>query len=257
MCHPWRMSIDELAALIADARSVVAFTGAGISTESGIPDFRGPQGIWTTVDPNEFTIQKYVADPDHRKRVWAMRMEHADQAYQPNDGHRALAALEQLGRLDCVITQNIDGLHQDAGSSTVLELHGNARETKCLGCGTRTPNQAVFERIRAGEDDPHCPDCGGLLKSATISFGEAMPMDVVESAYRYAEAADVCIVVGSSLVVYPAADIPAQTRRAGGALAIINNQPTPLDHDARIRITEPAGETLTRTVEAVRVAVGA
>src|ERR1041384_166177 len=160
--------VASLARLIADARRVVAFTGAGISTQSGIPDFRGPQGLWTKVDPRDFTLSTYVRDAEVRKRIWRTRLERSSIDYQPNDGHRALVDMERMGILDCVITQNVDGLHQKAGSSTVFELHGSPATVWCLSCTRRWPSQHALERLNAGEDDPHCLDCGGILKSGTI-----------------------------------------------------------------------------------------
>jgi len=244
--------IKRLAEALAGARRAVAFTGAGISTESGIPDFRGPQGLWTKIDPKEFTIQNYVSNPEHRRRVWQMRLERVDVRHEPNAGHRAIAALEELGIIDCVITQNIDGLHQEAGSSTVLELHGNTREVMCLSCDKHQPFGTVVERLRAGEADPACTDCGGMLKSATVSFGQAMPADIVDEAFARAQAGDVCLVVGSSLVVYPAAGIPLAAARAGARLAIVNAEPTPFDEIADPVINAGAGEVLSRTVDVVQ-----
>lgn len=245
----WPMATaEELAHLIADARTVVAFTGAGISTESGIPDFRGPQGIWTKIDPNEFTIDNYVRNPDHRRRVWKMRIERSTQTYEPNAAHRALVDLERMGILSCVITQNIDGLHQQAGSGRVLELHGSWRTVKCLSCERVEPAEIAYERVAAGEEDPHCLACGGLLKSGTVSFGESLPEDVVEEAFMRAESCDLLLAVGSSLVVYPAAGIPIAAVRAGARLAIVNAEPTPLDDIASLTVRGAAGTVLFDTV---------
>ena len=249
---PRTMTVEHLAELMADARTIVAFTGAGISTESGIPDFRGPQGVWTKLDPNEFTIDNWVNNPEHRKRVWAMRRESAAQTYAPNAAHRALVELETLGLLDCVVTQNIDGLHQEAGSSTVFELHGNTREVACLSCGDRMPNRIAFDRIEAGDEDPHCLRCGGLLKSATISFGQMLPTEVLEESFARAEACDLLLAIGSSLVVYPAAGIPVAAARAGARVAIVNAEPTPMDGIAEVVVPGRAGEVLSAAVELVR-----
>jgi NAD-dependent deacetylase len=251
------MEIRRLVDLLADAGTIVAFTGAGISTESGIPDFRGPQGLWTTIDPSEFTIENYVSNAEHRRRVWRMRMERASERYEPNAGHVALAALERMGKLGCVITQNIDGLHQAAGNTIVLELHGTTHWVKCLGCDARLPNEPVFARIRAGDEDPHCEDCGGLLKSATVSFGEMLPTDVIEEAFMRAENADAVLVVGSSLVVYPAAGIPLAAARAGARLAIVNAEPTPMDDIASIVLHGAAGEILTAAIDGLRFGMSA
>ena len=244
--------IEDLASLLASARRGIAFTGAGISTESGIPDFRGPNGVWKTLDPNEFTIQNYVSNPEHRARVWRMRIEQLGPKPEPNAGHRALVELERMGLIDSVVTQNIDGLHQLAGSSTVLELHGSMREVMCLSCARRWPMEDVTTRVRDGEEDPHCTECGGLLKSATVSFGQSLPTDVVEDAFRRAEECDTCLVVGSSLVVYPAAGIPIQAKRSGAVLAIVNAEETELDDIADVVVRGQAGEVLSATVEAAR-----
>jgi NAD-dependent deacetylase len=244
------VTVEALARSIADSSSVVAFTGAGISTESGIPDFRGPQGVWTKVDPSEFTIQNYIANREHRRRVWQMRLERSTQTYQPNDGHRALVDLERMGKLDCVITQNIDGLHQAAGSDRVLELHGSWLSVKCLSCDRRDPAEVAYQRVRAGEDDPHCLECGGLLKSATVSFGESLPAEVVDEAFMRASDCDLMIAIGSSLVVYPAAGIPMAAARAGARLVIINHEPTPMDEFAALVIRGGAGEVLRQAVDA-------
>jgi len=244
--------IEQLAALLASSTRAIAFTGAGISTESGIPDFRGPNGVWKTLDPNEFTIQNYVANPEHRARVWRMRIDQLGPRPEPNAGHRAIVELERMGIVDSVITQNIDGLHHIAGSSIVLELHGNMREAMCLSCERRWPMEVVVERVRAGEEDPHCTECGGLLKSATVSFGQSLPADVVDDAFRRAEVCDTCLVVGSSLVVYPAAGIPIQAKRAGAQLAIVNAEETELDDIADIVVRGQAGEVLSATVESAR-----
>jgi NAD-dependent deacetylase len=243
---------ERLAEALAAANRIVAFTGAGISTESGIPDFRGPQGLWTKIDPSEFTIQNYMANPEHRRRVWRMRIERGEQRFEPNAGHRAIADLERLSKLDCVVTQNVDGLHLDAGNTTVLELHGSPREVLCTSCRSRWPAEEIVQRVRAGDEDPSCEVCGGILKSATISFGEALPVGVLEESYRRAEACDLCLVVGSSLVVYPAADVPMHAVRAGARLAIVNNEPTPMDSHADPVVIGSAGEVLSRAVELIR-----
>jgi len=245
-----------LAEVLAAAKRAIAFTGAGISTESGIPDFRGPQGIWTKIDPADFTLENYLYNDEHRRRIWRFRLENKGARYEPNAGHRALADLERLGVLDCVVTQNIDGLHIEAGNTTVLELHGHGRSVRCLGCGDEHPSGEILERVRAGDDDPHCTRCGGLLKSATISFGEPLPAHVVDESFARAEACDVCLVVGSSLVVYPAAGIPLAAVRAGARLAIVNEEPTPLDGEAELVIRGRAGSILTDAIAAVREMLG-
>jgi NAD-dependent deacetylase len=246
------MSIEALAEILAASHAGIAFTGAGISTESGIPDFRGPNGIWKKVDPAEFTIDNYVNNAEHRARVWAQRAASHEAAHEPNDGHRALVELERLGIIDAVVTQNIDGLHAAAGSSVVLELHGTMREVACLSCGDRMAMGDVVARVRSGDVDPHCARCGGLLKSATVSFGQALPADVIEEAFKRAQACDLCLVVGSSLVVYPAAGVPIEAKRSGATLAIVNAEETDLDDLADVVVRGRAGEVLRAVVGRVR-----
>jgi NAD-dependent deacetylase len=251
------VSMDDgaraLGEMLAASTNAIAFTGAGISTESGIPDFRGPQGLWTKMDPSEFTIQNYLHSSEHRRKVWRMRTERAQVNYEPNAGHRALAELERAHILTAVVTQNVDGLHQQAGSRTVLELHGSPRIVRCMSCARTQPHEDVLARVRAGEEDPPCTDCGGILKSGTISFGESMPGDVVDDAFSRARSCDFCLVVGSSLVVYPAAGIPLEALHHGARLAIVNEEPTPLDDFATLTLGGKAGEILT---EASREALG-
>lgn len=246
----------RLAEALAGATRIVAFTGAGISTESGIPDFRGPQGIWTKVDPADFTIQNYLANPEHRKRVWRMRIENFLKAYEPNPAHHAIAELERMGLLDCVVTQNIDGLHQKAGNTRVLELHGHTREAKCMRCDRRWPTEEISARVEAGDEDPHCEHCEGIIKVCTVSFGEAMPQDVLAESFARAEACDLCLVVGSSLVVFPAADVPLAAARGGARLAIVNAEPTPMDRLADPVVAAQAGRVLPAAVAAVREVLG-
>ncbi|HVL33739.1 MAG TPA: Sir2 family NAD-dependent protein deacetylase [Actinomycetota bacterium] len=242
----------DLGEAIARARCIVAFTGAGISTESGIPDFRGPQGVWTKLSPSDFTLSKYVGDVEHRKRVWRMRLERASMRYEPNPAHRALVELERMSLLDCVVTQNVDGLHVAAGSTTVLELHGNPSIVRCLRCELTVPAPDVFARITAGEDDPACTACGGILKSGTILFEEALPDDVLDEAFYRARQCDLCLIVGSSLVVYPAAGVPLEAMRNGARLAIVNAEETPFDAYADVVVRGSAGDVLTAAVEGAR-----
>jgi NAD-dependent deacetylase len=249
--------IEQLARWIASSTRGVVFTGAGISTESGIPDFRGPDGFWKRNDVQKFTFQNYVADPEHRKARWQAAAKGSDfmrgkaGAAKPNAGHIAIARLEELGRIRGVVTQNVDGLHQDAGSKDVLELHGTSRKIGCLDCDEAWPSHVIIERVVAGEEDPRCTYCGGILKSKTISFGQSMPADVVDEAQRWALRTDVMLVVGSSLVVYPAAAIPPLAKQSGARLAIINNEETEQDSLADIVIRGDAGPTLTALVERV------
>ena len=252
---------SELADLLRASGRVVAFTGAGISTESGIPDFRSPGGVWTRYDPRNFTFDRYVDSADVRASSWAMRRELFAKAVEPNPAHRALARLETAGRVAGVITQNIDGLHQLAGSRTVVEVHGTAREVLCIGgapragtpdgCGFRAPYTWPFALIDAGEPDPHCPECGGLVKSATVSFGQTLLPGVIEDALALACSADLLLAIGSSLQVYPAADLPVAAVQAGASLAIVNDEPTPLDMLADVVVRGRAAEVLGSAVDRV------
>lgn len=249
-----------LAEALAAAHHVVVFTGAGISTESGIPDFRSPGGMWTRYDPRDFTFDRYVSDPAVRANAWAMRREFFTMEVAPNPAHKAVARLEEAGRCLGVITQNIDGLHQLAGSKMVVEIHGTAREVGCVGsgprfgsaegCGFRAAYTWAFDRIDAGDADPGCPQCGGVIKSTTISFGQRLDNEALFAAGDLVESADLLLTVGSSLQVYPAADLPASAARAGIPVAIVNDESTPLDDVADVVVRGRAGEVLPPAVEA-------
>jgi NAD-dependent deacetylase len=234
--------------LVARSRRVVALTGAGISTESGIPDFRGPQGVWTRNPKAEMLsdIRYYVADPEVRKLAWQERLSHAAWTAKPNAGHMALVELEKNGRLHTVVTQNIDGLHQRAGNSAeiVVEVHGTIHEVTCLNCGWRGPMQATLDRVRAGEEDPPCNGCGGILKSATISFGQALVPEVIDRALHAAEEADLVLAIGSSLSVYPVANAVPLAKSAGAGVIILNAQPTAMDQLADVALRGAIGELL-------------
>jgi len=236
--------LDQLAELLFERRSGVAFTGAGISTESGIPDYRGPNGIWKQIKPTMF--RDFISDPDIRLNHWKRRGEryHELAAKQPNDGHRALARLQRHGFLQEIITQNIDGLHQKAGSppESVIELHGSAHHVRCLSCG-RLFDAEPFDREFDGHE-PTCPVCGGMVKESTISFGQSLVADDLRRSLLVARGADVMLVVGSSLTVNPAAKVPREAVKAGAELAIINNQPTPLDDLASVVIRSQSGPSL-------------
>ena len=212
---------------------MVALTGAGISTDSGIPDFRGPQGVWTKnpVAEKMSNIHYYLADPEVRRASWQSRLSSPAWTAKPNPGHLALVDLEQRGKLHALITQNIDELHQVAGNSAerVIEVHGSMRRFICWGCGMRGPMQLVLERVRAGEPDPHCRDCGGILKSDTISFGQQLVPEVIDQAMQAAAEADLFIAVGTSLQVYPVAGTVEIARGAGARIIIVNAQATPFD----------------------------
>jgi NAD-dependent deacetylase len=230
-------------------------TGAGISTDSGIPDFRGPNGVWTKNPAAEklSTLSDYVADPDVRRRAWRSRREHPAWQAKPNDGHRALATLEHTGRLVAIVTQNIDGLHQKAGSAPdkVIEIHGTMHEVECLSCARRTRMSDELTRVLAGEEDPPCEVCGGILKSATISFGQALVPAVIRAAVTAAERCDVFLAIGTSLTVHPAAGLCDVAADAGAQLVIINAQPTPYDSVAAVVLREPISSVLPGLVSAV------
>ena len=242
------MSIEAVAGWIRDSRYVLALTGAGISTESGIPDFRGPNGVWTK-DPKAerlSTLSHYMSDPEVRVASWRQRLDHPVWTAAPNSGHQALVELERKGHLQALVTQNIDGLHLAAGSSTetTVEIHGTVREVVCMSCGERAPMERALARVRAGEADPPCRTCGGILKSATISFGQNLVPGDLARAQAAAEACDLCLAVGTSLGVYPAAGLPAIALERGAPLVIVNAQPTPFDSAASAVFREPIGEIL-------------
>lgn len=239
---------------LAGATAVTVLTGAGISTDSGIPDFRGPQGVWTR-DPAAqalSTIDAYLADPQVRRRAWQARLASPVWEARPNPGHHALAALERAGKLHALVTQNIDGLHQAAGSGPdrVIEIHGTVHQVKCLSCPDRTPTPQVLARVAAGEPDPPCRACGGILKSATISFGEALEPDVLRAADAASRRCDLFLAVGTSLSVFPAAWLCDYALAAGARLVIINADPTPYDPVAHAVLRDPIGEVLPRLVAA-------
>lgn len=247
--------VTEAAGLLAEARRVAVFTGAGVSTESGIPDFRSPGGIWSNYAPVRF--QEFVASEEARQRAWRFILslyEMIDRAV-PNPAHRAVAELEELGCLEAVITQNVDGLHQRAGVSAdrVVELHGNVRWVGCLECGHLYPRPEIERRVRAGDLAPRCGRCGGILKSATISFGQPMPVEALQRAEQAARSCDLLLSVGSSLVVYPAAGIPAVAKGMGARLLIVNQAATPLDGAADLLLRGRAGELLPRVIAQARV----
>ena len=236
--------IERAAELLSSARAGVALTGAGVSAESGIPTFRGEGGLWSQYDPVKVaSIDNFLNDPSAYWRV-ARERGPAVLAARPNPGHVALAALEEAGHLVAVITQNTDGLHQDAGTRHVIELHGSGRTVQCLDCGAREKRAEVQARL-ATEMPPLCRMCGGIfLKPTVVLFGEAMPIPAVQEAFALARAADVMLVVGSSLVVYPAAHIPLAAVEAGAALVVINAEPTPLDRHAEVVIRGRSGEVM-------------
>jgi NAD-dependent deacetylase len=247
----------EAVEILSNSAQVLAFTGAGISTESGIPDFRGPDGLWTKVDPKDFTITRYLADPELRRRGWRMHLEGrlwgARARVEPNAGHLALVDLWQAGRLAGCVTQNIDGLHLKAGlpEEAVAELHGNVRQVRCLQCDQRWPTEEILQRVEAGEEEPRCRSCGGIVKTATVMFGEELPRTVLQHAWEMAGRADAVLAVGSTLAVWPAAEIPRAAVAEGRPLVIVNQGQTDMDDLAAVRIEGAAGEVLPALVEKI------
>jgi NAD-dependent deacetylase len=244
--------LERARALLSRSRRIVVLTGAGISTDSGIPDFRGPQGVWTLNPKAErmSDIRHYVADPEVRRLSWQSRLAHPAWTAEPNAGHHAIAALEHIGKLRALITQNIDGLHQRAGHDPdlVIEVHGTLHSAICLSCQTRLPMPQVLDRVRAGEEDPPCTGCGGILKSDTISFGQPLIPHVIDRAMRAAADADLLLAVGSTLQVYPVAALVPGARASGASLIIVNRDPTPFDEIADVTIRGSISEVLPQLV---------
>ncbi|MBE9523046.1 MAG: Sir2 family NAD-dependent protein deacetylase [Proteobacteria bacterium] len=244
--------IAKGADLINKAEKILVFSGAGLSTESGIPDFRSPGGLWSKYDPSDFYFDKIISDEKARVKYWQMSTE----TYQiikdavPNRAHLAIKALEDMGKLIAIVTQNIDRLHHKAGSSPdkIIEIHGTVSSVSCLDCGKTYDRDNIEERLRSGVKVPYCDDCSGILKPDTISFGQAMPTDKMALAFTYAQECNLCIVLGSSLVVYPAASVPAHAVERGAALMIINRDETPLDSQADVVIHESVSSALGQMV---------
>ncbi len=245
--------MDDVRGWIAAAQRVVVLTGAGISTDSGIPDFRGPQGVWTKNPKAEklSDIRYYMADPEVRRLSWQSRLENPAWRAQPNTGHKALVELERRGKLHALITQNIDELHQQAGNSPgkVIEVHGTMRQVVCMNCDERAPMEKALARVRAGEADPPCRSCGGILKSATISFGQQLVPEVIDRAMRAAAEADLFLSVGTSLQVYPIAGAVQLAKRAGAKLVIVNAEPTPFDDLADAVFNDSISDVLPRLLD--------
>jgi NAD-dependent deacetylase len=219
---------------LSTARSVTVLTGAGISTDSRIPDYRGPQGVWTRNPGAEkqATLANYLADPEMRRSQWRNRLDSPIWAAEPNPGHRAITRLQARGKLSLLITQNVDGLHHDAGvdPERIVEIHGTARRVRCMSCTWTEGMQLALDRVRLGEDDPDCPDCGGILKSATISFGQSLVEEDLMRSQAAAETADLLLAVGSTLSVFPIANVVPVARNHGAAVVIVNGGPTEMDH---------------------------
>ena len=238
-------TVEAVGATIADAESVVAFTGAGVSTESGLPDFRGPDGLWAHQDPDAFHARRLEADPaDFWDRWVDLRADLVDGSVAPNPAHDALASLEEAGQLEAVITQNVDGLHAAAGTETVLALHGRADRATCRACGATVAAEPVVERARTGELPPRCGDCGGIMEPDAVLFGQRLPQEPLMRARWRAETCDVLLVVGSSLTVEPAASLPRTALEHGATLVIVNLDETPLCDRAAYTVRDPAGEVL-------------
>lgn len=231
---------------------MLVLTGAGISTQSGIPDFRSPGGLWSRYDPTELTFDRFCASAETRRVYWQIACEsyRVFRDAEPNAAHYAVAAIENAGKLLCLVTQNIDGLHQRAGSSQgrTIEIHGSGLRVKCINCNLEYDRELVHQRVIGGDAAPSCDDCGGPLKPATISFGQAMPEEETAEAFAAALQADLMIVVGTSLAVYPAAALPHEALRAGAQLIIVNREPTSLDSAATVVMHAPAAETMTSII---------
>ncbi len=241
--------INKVARMIDMAGRIVVFTGAGVSTESGIPDFRSPGGLWTKYDPDDFTIDKFLGSAATRKKMWQrLREGGLMEDAKPNPAHLAIVELEKMGKLSSLVTQNVDNLHQKAGSNpeNIYELHGNMQMLICLDCHQRYPIELVKKSSSSPDYVPVCDYCHGILKPDVIFFGEALPQETLARATQEASECDLMIVIGSSLVVYPAAYIPVYAKQSGAKLVIINIGPTEQDHNADVLINAPAGETMTK-----------
>lgn len=241
-------TLKRAADMVRAAGRIVVFTGAGISTESGISDFRSPGGLWEKYDPNEMTFDRFLASEQTREKYWEMHRSlwPAVAAAEPNAAHLGIVELDRMGKLACVITQNIDGLHQKAGlpDTKVIEIHGTMKWVVCLKCAKRYPREEIEKRLDSGIKIPVCDDCSGIVKPATISFGQPMPERETREAEAASAACDLFMVIGSSLVVYPAAQMPVLAKRSGARLIIINMTPTPHDSYADLIINERAGKAV-------------
>lgn len=246
-------AVRRIAEFIREAEKVVVFTGAGVSTESGIADFRSPGGVWQKYNPDDYYYQKFISNEDSRAKYWQMSYELYEtlQKAKPNAAHRAIVELEKMGKLDCVITQNIDNLHQQAGNSPkkVIELHGTAISVSCLSCRKKYPRQEIQSRLHKGDRVPKCDACGGILKPDTVAFGQSMPPRELEEAFRRASGCDLFIVIGSSLVVQPASSIPLAVSEGGAKIVIINRDPTSHDSYADVVIHGSAGEVMRKIMD--------
>lgn len=250
-------SVEEAVAVLRGAERILVFSGAGLSTESGIPDFRGPDGLWSKVDPDDFTIDRYMTTQELRVNGWRMHIEGelwgARSSVQPNEGHRAIVELNRAGRLAGVVTQNVDGLHHKSGlgDNVVAELHGNVRTSHCMGCGEKWPTETVLRWVEAGTEDPRCPECGGIAKTDTVMFGELLPEDQMSLAGMFLAIADAVLVVGSTVSVWPAADVVMRAASQAKPIVIINRGATDADHLAAVKLDAAIGEVLPEIVERV------
>ena len=247
--------MERLIELVRFSSRMVVFTGAGISTESGIPDFRGPGGTWEKFDPNDFHIDRFLASEEARRRYWLRSTGMYNQILmsRPNSAHQAVVTLERMGKVGAVITQNIDGLHQAAGSSSenVIELHGSTLFVSCLSCGIKMERTAFQPLVSEEGDAPDCDKCGGLMKPATISFGQMLTPESLERSMEETDACDLFLVIGSSLVVHPAAGFPTRAMHNGADLVILNKLDTPFDNDAAVVLNQSAGEVMTALVKSL------
>ena len=249
--------ISRAAEALAGSQQIMVFTGAGVSTESGIPDFRGPNGLWTKLDPEDFHIDRYMSSRRVRVMRWGLHLQGAlwgsGSQVKPNAAHLAIVDLWKAGRLTGCVTQNIDGLHHEAGlpDDLVSELHGNVRKTRCMSCPAQWPTAEVLKWVETGMEDPRCPQCGGIVKTATVSFGQMLPAREIQKAQFFSATADGVLVIGSTLSVYPAAEFPASAARSGIPMVIVNLGPTDHDHLAAVKISLPAGEAVPTLVGAL------
>ena len=250
-------SPEDATAVLDGCSNILVYTGAGISTESGIPDFRGPDGLWTKVDPDDFTIDRYLSSSQRRVEGWRMHaageLWGARSQVTPNAAHHSVTELWHAGLVSGVITQNVDGLHLEAGISTdaLSEIHGNVRMAVCVQCRNRQPIEQVLTRVDAGEADPCCLKCNGLLKSSTVMFGEMLPEDQIRKATAFADRADAVLVIGSTMSVYPAVDFPLSVARRGAPMVILNQGPTNHDRMAAVVVEGRAGETVPALVRSL------
>ncbi|MDY6853756.1 MAG: Sir2 family NAD-dependent protein deacetylase [Thermodesulfobacteriota bacterium] len=252
--------INKVANLIVNSKTIAIFTGAGVSTESGIPDFRSPGGLWDKYDPNDFLYQKFLASEESREKYWKMNSElyYMLIAATPNNAHYSIVDLHKMGKLDCVITQNIDNLHQKAGlpNEKVIELHGTNFYVNCLHCKKRYSREEIQKRLEKGVKVPNCDACGGILKPATISFGQPMPFEETNEAERRSRLSDLFIVIGSSLVVHPAALMPLYATEGGAKLVIINMDSTPYDRNAYLILHGKASALMEKILDRVKDKIG-